>query len=176
VDRETDEARGVPDAAARADRLNERAQRNEQAAADRYAAARVLADGMPLGQPILLGQHSEGRARRDAARMGAHMDASVAHIDAAEEARQTARVAPAATGVRNNPATVANRVGRLTVEVYRAQHQLAAIERGREALEAHQQAADGAGEQAGPGRWRGPYVLPQAATTSLAATSAGPSR
>ncbi|WP_380174394.1 hypothetical protein ACFEMC_05675 [Kineococcus sp. DHX-1] len=51
------------------------------------------------------------------ARMGVHMDASVAHTDAAEEARRAARIAAAATDARNNPVTAANRVERLSVQV-----------------------------------------------------------
>ncbi|WP_380156291.1 DUF3560 domain-containing protein [Kineococcus sp. R86509] len=127
----------MQDSAARADRLDERAQRHEQVAADRYAAARGIADGIPLGQPILVGHHSEGRARRDAARMGAHMDASVEHTDAAEEARRAARIAAAATDARNNPVTVANRVERLSVRV-----------RGEEKALAHCVRAVAAGEAA----------------------------
>ena len=50
------------------------AARSEQ----RFNAAGRIADIIPLGQPILVGHHSEGRARRDAARIRTNMDKGVA--------------------------------------------------------------------------------------------------
>ncbi len=44
-----------------------------QRAAQRFDAARRLADGIPLGQPILVGHHSEKRHRRDLARIDGNM-------------------------------------------------------------------------------------------------------
>jgi len=43
-------------------------------AAARLGAAAELADQIPLGQPILVGHHSERRARRDAERIRGNMD------------------------------------------------------------------------------------------------------
>jgi len=58
------------------DRASERAERFEDYQGKRLhdaerarAAVATLADGIPLGQPILVGHHSEGRARRDAERI-----------------------------------------------------------------------------------------------------------
>ena len=58
------------------DRASERAERFEdyqdkrlEDAARTCAAVETLADGIPLGQPILVGHHSEARARRDAERI-----------------------------------------------------------------------------------------------------------
>lgn len=42
-----------------------------------YAASTRIADGIPLGQPILIGHHSEKRARRDQARIHSAMSRSV---------------------------------------------------------------------------------------------------
>ncbi|ABS03722.1 DUF3560 domain-containing protein [Kineococcus radiotolerans] len=113
-------------------------------ATPRRAASRT---GIPLGQLILVGHHSEGRARRDAARMGAHMDASVAHTDAAEEARRAARIAKAATDARYNPVTVAKRVERLTPRVGAEEKALAHCER---AVAAGQAAAAALSAVGGP--------------------------
>lgn len=41
----------------------------------RFEAARITADGIPLGQPILVGHHSEARHRRDIARINSNMRA-----------------------------------------------------------------------------------------------------
>lgn len=59
---------------ARADRLREWADKREAKAESAETAARDLADRIPFGQPILIGHHSEGRARRDAARIRSGFD------------------------------------------------------------------------------------------------------
>jgi len=53
----------------RAERLEERSEKRELAAGAKHAAARGIADMIPFGQPILVGHHSEKRARRDADRI-----------------------------------------------------------------------------------------------------------
>ena len=50
---------------AKAKRLHEWAGKREAKAATAYDAARTLGDSIPFGQPILVGHHSEKRARRD---------------------------------------------------------------------------------------------------------------
>ncbi len=51
--------------AARIERMRARAERLAGAAAGAYASAKQVADMIPMGQPILVGHHSEGRHRRD---------------------------------------------------------------------------------------------------------------
>lgn len=58
---------------ARAERLREFAERNEQKAGAAYAGSKQIADGIPMGQPILVGHHSEKRHRRDIARIDSGM-------------------------------------------------------------------------------------------------------
>lgn len=62
---------------ARADRLRGWADKREDSADARYQAAASIADNIPFGQPILVGHHSEGRARRDMARIDNNMRASI---------------------------------------------------------------------------------------------------
>ncbi len=64
----------------RRERLERKAERRREwgASAERkseagFAAAHKIADGIPLGQPILVGHHSEGHARRDVARIDSGM-------------------------------------------------------------------------------------------------------
>lgn len=64
----------------RRERMERRAERRREWAAGREARseaafnrARVVADGIPLGQPILVGHHSEGRHRRDIERIDSGM-------------------------------------------------------------------------------------------------------
>jgi hypothetical protein len=63
--------------AERAERLDERAEKQSAEAERRYEASSRIADSIPLGQPILVGHHSEKRHRRDLARIDGHMRASI---------------------------------------------------------------------------------------------------
>src|SRR5687767_1371406 len=57
----------------RFEELAEKARRESESAFDR---SRRMASVIPLGQPILVGHHSEGRDRRYRARIAAQMDKS----------------------------------------------------------------------------------------------------
>ncbi len=71
--------------AARADRLREWADKRAAKSTQAFAGAKRIADGIPFGQPILVGHHSERRARRDQDRIYGGMAAGVAHADKAAE-------------------------------------------------------------------------------------------
>lgn len=57
----------------RADRLEGAAERNGAEGERRWDAGRKILDGIPMGQPVLVGHHSEGRHRRDLKRADDHM-------------------------------------------------------------------------------------------------------
>ena len=78
--------------AERAERLEERAEMHSAEAERRYEASHRIADGIPLGQPILVGHHSEKRHRRDLARIEGHMRASI------EERKKAAHLSEQAEG------------------------------------------------------------------------------
>jgi hypothetical protein len=61
----------------RAERLRQWSQSNQANSDARAAAADKIADGIPVGQPILVGHHSERRHRKDLARIQDGMSASV---------------------------------------------------------------------------------------------------
>lgn len=67
----------VDRAEARAERLADRGERRAAEAEGARAAVHGITRTIPFGQPILAGHHSEGRARRDAARIDAGMRATV---------------------------------------------------------------------------------------------------
>lgn len=67
-----------------------RADRAGTEAAARFAAVDKTLDMIPLGQPILVGHHSEGRHRRDLARMDTNMGKGV---EATKTAEHEARLA-----------------------------------------------------------------------------------
>lgn len=75
---------------AKADRLRTWADAREDKAQASYSAANTLAEQIPLGQPILVGHHSEGRMRRDFKRIDNNMRRSIEHSNKAIEMRRRA--------------------------------------------------------------------------------------
>lgn len=64
-------------AEARADRFEDYSDKREADAHRAKAAVDAIADGIPMGQPILVGHHSERRARKDAERIRSGMTRAV---------------------------------------------------------------------------------------------------
>lgn len=62
---------------ARAERLRGWSENNQARSDQRVAAATQISDGIPFGQPILVGHHSERRHRRDLAKIESGMRASI---------------------------------------------------------------------------------------------------
>lgn len=62
---------------AKADRFRELAEKARRESNMAYQAAKQTADFIPMGQPILVGHHSEGRHRRDIQRIDNNMRKSV---------------------------------------------------------------------------------------------------
>lgn len=102
-------------AAARAERFDDIATRAQERSDALHERAREKASHIPLGQPILIGHHSEGRDRRFRASINRDDDRS---REAAEEARAAAHRADTAraTAREDHPVTVANRINRLEAE------------------------------------------------------------
>ena len=69
----------------RAERLRTWADGRERKSAAAFTRAKTVADGIPLGQPILVGHHSEKRHRRDIARIDNGMRQGVEHERKAHE-------------------------------------------------------------------------------------------
>jgi hypothetical protein len=74
----------------RSDRLSARAERHSAEAERHYEASNQIASMIPMGQPILVGHHSEKRHRRDLARIEAHMDHVVEEHDKAKRLEERA--------------------------------------------------------------------------------------
>ena len=75
---------------AKADRLRGWADSREAKAEATSAKVRTIADMIPFGQPILVGHHSEKRARKDQDRIAKGMDATVEHSRKAADMRSRA--------------------------------------------------------------------------------------
>lgn len=86
----------------RIDRLRARADRRDSEAVAAQAAVRRIGDNIPLGQPVLLGHHSQRRHERDLARMNASMRKSIDATQEAEELRRRADGAEESTAVSSD--------------------------------------------------------------------------
>jgi hypothetical protein len=80
-------------AAARAERFETYAENAQKRAEEAHRKVRAVADMIPLGQPILVGHHSEGRHRRDLDRIHNGMGKSIAERDKAEHWERRAEIA-----------------------------------------------------------------------------------
>jgi len=116
VDVATDRAARV---AERVDRLSDLSDRADGRADAARVAHRRIAGSIPAGQPILVGHHSEGRSRRDVARMGVLSDREHAERDAAKRFAERADGAAANEAAKHNPRAMARRIETLEASVRR---------------------------------------------------------
>jgi hypothetical protein len=126
----------------RAEGLAGRAERLGTAAAAEWERGRRIADGIPFGQPVLVGHHSEGRHRRDLARIGASWDRSAALSREADQAAAAASSTRAGLALREAPGAIMRRIERLETERRDVERRLAGtscngVEFGRAAIGAH---------------------------------------
>jgi hypothetical protein len=109
----------------RAATLAERAERADARAAAAWTSSdEADAKLPPLGQPILVGHHSEGRHRSVLERAETATRTAIAAEQAAAVATTHADVAAAAAGSRYSPRTVARRIARQEAELRRLQREL----------------------------------------------------
>lgn len=96
--------------AERADRLENRAQRKAAEAKRAFAGAHSIADGIPMGQPILVGHHSEARHRRDVDRIHRYMERGVTADREAAELKAAAAAAEANAQTKRSRVYLHNRI------------------------------------------------------------------
>lgn len=75
---------------ARAERLRGWSEKRDAKASESFEKADRIAGAIPMGQPILVGHHSESRHRRDLARVHSGMDQGLEHSRKADEHRSRA--------------------------------------------------------------------------------------
>lgn len=112
-DAEADRAERMDD---RADALHAKAGRKNAEADARHAAAKRIADGIPMGQPILVGHHSEKRHRADMRRIDNGMRAAIALEAEATTAADRAASAEKHMQRREDPRRCARRIETLEAE------------------------------------------------------------
>lgn len=91
---------------ARRERLERAAQRAHARSDAAEAGARSIADRIPLGQPILVGHHSEKRARRDARRIRDGMRRAIDEYKRAQELERRAAAVGSAGISSDDPEAV----------------------------------------------------------------------
>jgi hypothetical protein len=89
-----------------------------------FARASQIADMIPMGQPILVGHHSEGRHRRDLARIDAGMRAGVDEGKKAEHYERRAENAETYQAGRESVPVTLRRIAKLEAEERQLQRRL----------------------------------------------------
>jgi Domain of unknown function (DUF3560) len=105
------------------------AKAGRRAAAEDAARARVRHDierMPPMGEPIKVGHHSEGRHRAAIARVDRGMLAVSNAYAATKEAQARADVAARTTDARYNPVTVNNRIEKMAADIRRIERSITA--------------------------------------------------
>ncbi len=108
----------------RVDALDAKAERLTGAAESAHGKAREMSNRYPLGQPILVGHHSERRHRRDIERAHDAADAAREADRAAEKAKARADAARHTTDHRYDPARIARRIDTLEADLRKAHRNL----------------------------------------------------
>lgn len=132
------EADRIARQAQRVDALTEKAGRKATAADVAEDKADSLAKMLPLGQPILIGHHSEGKMRRHFDRIDQTTRAAIAASEEAREVAERAAIAARTTDLRYAPRTVARRIERLEVEQRKYQRAIASYTESSEISEGQQ--------------------------------------
>lgn len=116
------EADKVARQAARAEALDAKAARAQKKGQQAWAADRRAVEALPpMGEPIKVGHHSEGRHRRAIERANRAMHAACEAEKAKQTAERAAAAAASVTGARYGVVTVGNRIERLEAELRSAQ-------------------------------------------------------
>ena len=100
----------------RADRFADYSTKREIDGDAAQSAVRSITDGIPLGQPILVGHHSERRARKDQQRIESNMAKAVKMWETAEYWQRRAAGAVQAADYKNQPAVRARRIKTIEAE------------------------------------------------------------
>lgn len=132
------EADRVERAEGRVERFSDRADRAVASADARRATADQISKRFEFGQPILVGHHSEGRARRDAARIDTNMRKSFEERDRAGYWADRTRASENYAKHRNDPQRTLRRLERLRADLRQQErHHAEAVEKGYSSVDRH---------------------------------------
>ncbi|WP_170178771.1 DUF3560 domain-containing protein [Solirubrobacter pauli] len=127
VDNGTAEQREAAYVAARSHRAESLAGRSEhlaERARTEHAQSNAIVEHIPLGQPVLVGHHSQRRHERDLDRSRAAMTRSVQASNASQAAAHVARSAQADVARREDPAFIGRRIADREREIRELQRNL----------------------------------------------------
>jgi Domain of unknown function (DUF3560) len=125
------EAERYARAESRAEYHEERAAVAESRAAGHWEAERGILDMIPMGQPILIGHHSEGRHRRDLARADSHMRRGIEEIGKRDYHQDRASSAETYRAGRESVPVTLRRIKKLETEQRDIQRRLDGYTSGR---------------------------------------------
>lgn len=113
----------VERAAERAERFEEYSDKRAADAERAHAAVAAIADNIPLGQPILVGHHSEKHARKDAERIDSGMRRAVSMWKTSKYWEQRAAGALAHAKYKERPDVRARRIKKLEAEARKTERE-----------------------------------------------------
>jgi hypothetical protein len=105
----------------RADRFTEYAGNAAARSEAHRGEARRIAHSIPFGQPILVGHHSEARARRDVERIDRNMRKGIAEGEKAEHYASRAKASGSYEAFRKNPPRTLRRIETLEADLRRVE-------------------------------------------------------
>jgi phospholipid N-methyltransferase len=115
----------VDRAAVRADRFDDYSDKRTNDAERAHKAVAGICESIPFGQPILVGHHSEKRARKDAEKIERGMERAVKMWDQAEYWKNRAASAIAHAKYKELPAVRARRIKGLSADLRKNEKELA---------------------------------------------------
>ncbi len=111
------ERRRVDASRRRADRLEQRADRKDRESNEQHERSHAAVAGIPMGQPILVGHHSQRRHERALETSHAAMGRAVQASKEAERARQGAQASRQEVERRDDPVFIGRRIAQYQTEV-----------------------------------------------------------
>lgn len=121
----------------RAERFSDFSSNRRRDAEAAHKRADQISDRFAAGQPILIGHHSEGRARRDRDRMDQAMSRACSNWDRAERWQARAQASLCHAASRNDIGTRRNRIATLEAELRSIERGMAGREDDPDALRCH---------------------------------------
>ena len=108
----------------RAERFEDYSERRAEDSSRATEAVKAIADGIPLGQPILVGHHSQRRAEKDAEKIQAGMTRAVKLWETSKYWMQRAAGAKAHARYKELPAVRARRIKTIEADLRKRERQL----------------------------------------------------
>jgi hypothetical protein len=112
----------------RAERFQQFSDNADKRAQAAHKAEHAILDNIPMGQPILVGHHSEGRHRRDLERAERHIRKAIEEGDKANYWQRRAEAALKRVERRETPRAIYNRIERLEADLRKFQRDIVGTE------------------------------------------------